>query len=299
MSTSRPRVLFLGLNNRFSTAVLNHLLDAGVDICGVVLSATGASGLATQESLSPLPLLNPFPEAPLLNIAHAHGRPAFALTQPDDPQALARAATLAPDIGCVACFDRRLPPAWLAIPSAGFFNLHPSPLPKNRGPAPLFWSFRSGVTETAVTLHQMDAGLDSGPIAGQAPLALPIGSDGVSADARAAAAGAALFVELMGQLVAGTHPLHPQPSGGSYRPWPRPADFALDPGWPAARAYHFMRGTADWEQPYLYDGRGDQVWLATAVDFDGRAQAARASRHLGGLVELPFTPGVLRATPAT
>ena len=72
---------------------------------------------------------------------------------------------------CVG-FDRLFSPDLLrAFPVA--INAHPSALPKLRGPSPLFWSLRNGDSQTAVTLHAIDAGEDRGPILAQQALPIP------------------------------------------------------------------------------------------------------------------------------
>jgi methionyl-tRNA formyltransferase len=70
----------------------------------------------------------------------------------------------APDVALVIAYGRILPSDVLAAPRAGSLNLHASLLPKYRGAAPINWAIVSGETETGVSLMQMDAGLDTGPV---------------------------------------------------------------------------------------------------------------------------------------
>jgi len=57
-----------------------------------------------------------------------------------------------------------LPPAILAIPRLGMFNVHASVLPRWRGAAPIQWAILSGDETSGVTVMQMEAGMDTGPI---------------------------------------------------------------------------------------------------------------------------------------
>jgi methionyl-tRNA formyltransferase len=50
-------------------------------------------------------------------------------------------------------------------PRLGFYNVHPSPLPRYRGPDPLFWQIRARETRTAVAVHHMVERFDAGPVA--------------------------------------------------------------------------------------------------------------------------------------
>src|SRR3989449_4522683 len=62
-----------------------------------------------------------------------------------------------------------LKPELLAIPTHGMINVHPSLLPELRGAAPIEWAIINGLEQTGVTIMQMDAGMDTGPILHQIP----------------------------------------------------------------------------------------------------------------------------------
>lgn len=68
------------------------------------------------------------------------------------------------DVFFVFSFPYKIPEAVTAIPKFGFINFHPSILPQYRGPDPLFWQIKNGVTETGITAHKVDKNFDSGPI---------------------------------------------------------------------------------------------------------------------------------------
>jgi methionyl-tRNA formyltransferase len=71
------------------------------------------------------------------------------------------------DLMVVFGFNWRLPPEVLALPRLGVLNVHPSALPRYRGPAPLLWAIRNGDPTFGMTIHRMDDGLDTGPILAQ------------------------------------------------------------------------------------------------------------------------------------
>jgi methionyl-tRNA formyltransferase len=68
------------------------------------------------------------------------------------------------DVSIVLAYGRVLPLDLLNAPRLGSVNFHASLLPRHRGAAPVAWSILSGDTETGVSLMQMDAGLDTGPV---------------------------------------------------------------------------------------------------------------------------------------
>lgn len=82
-------------------------------------------------------------------------------------------AALAPDLVLSWFWTRRLPEAWLAHARLGGYNVHPSLLPRHRGPNPYFAAIDAGDSVTGVTLHRLDSSYDTGPIV--ATERLPVG----------------------------------------------------------------------------------------------------------------------------
>src|SRR5262245_34391311 len=138
---SNLRVLFLGMTNDTSATLLEALLDAGLDVCGVLIASQRADAppiaeVAPMHMPSPLPIANPFLARTIVQIAWERGVPVFEIGRPAAETTLARLAALCPDVACVACFPRRIPAPLLALPPLGFLNMHPALLPAHRGPAP-------------------------------------------------------------------------------------------------------------------------------------------------------------------
>jgi len=69
-----------------------------------------------------------------------------------------------PEVLVVAAYGKILPSEYLNLATFGAINVHPSLLPKYRGPSPIQWVLLKGERETGVTTFLMDEGLDSGPI---------------------------------------------------------------------------------------------------------------------------------------
>jgi methionyl-tRNA formyltransferase len=97
----------------------------------------------------------------------------------------------------------------LRLPRHGFVNVHPSLLPRYRGPSPIEWAILAGDSGTGVTTMQLDEGFDTGPLLLQR--STPIGSKESAGvlEARLAVLGAELLVETLDGLAAGT--VTPQP----------------------------------------------------------------------------------------
>src|SRR5260221_6050136 len=164
-------IIYFGTTGAFSSPPLQALLDAGLRVRAVVLPAPASLGLTPAASQpiwrrpasarAPsqrrmLPLLTPVRGRTIVSLAAEREIPVYEVARLADELTLATLRALAPDVICVACFSRRLPPALLALPRLGCLNVHPSLLPDNRGPDPLFWTFQRGDRETGVTIHLMD-----------------------------------------------------------------------------------------------------------------------------------------------
>ncbi|MCP4131709.1 MAG: hypothetical protein GY754_12085 [bacterium] len=70
-----------------------------------------------------------------------------------------------PDVVFVLGFPYKIPETILSMPSQGFYNFHTGLLPAYRGIDPVFWQIRNREPFGGITVHRMDSGLDSGPIA--------------------------------------------------------------------------------------------------------------------------------------
>ena len=69
-------------------------------------------------------------------------------------------------------WTRRLSLEWLAIPKTAALGVHPSLLPRHRGPDPYYWAIDSGDRETGVTAHLLEASYDTGALLGEERLAI-------------------------------------------------------------------------------------------------------------------------------
>jgi len=159
-----------------------------------------------------------------------------------------RLRILHPEIAVVVAYGRILPPPLLAIPARGFVNVHPSLLPRHRGPSPIEWAIAEGDPETGVTTMLLDEGMDTGPLLLQRRVAIAARERAPELGVRLAGLGAELLVETLAGIEDGSVAPVPQDEGAAtVTPklarklgridWDRPADEmarlcrALDP-WP-------------------------------------------------------------------
>ena len=269
-----PRVLFLGMQSDFSPPSLRALLDNGVEVCAVVVPASQPSGLdlpAIQRREQPhtarpiLPLLH----ASVLQLAWAQHIPVWEVQRISDSEAISVLASYQPDIVCVSCFSQRIPRTILDLPRLGCLNVHPSLLPANRGPVPLFWTFREGCEWTGVTIHLMDESLDSGDILAQEPMLVPNGISYAQLESQCALRGGELLARTVWDLYTGRAVRVPQDeTKSSYHPFPSAQDFVVHPTeWSARHVYNFLCGVTQWSGPIKLYVDGGYVVVQEALSY--------------------------------
>jgi methionyl-tRNA formyltransferase len=68
------------------------------------------------------------------------------------------------NLGLVMTFPYKIPSSVYSLPSKGFYNIHPGPLPQYRGPDPVFQQLKNKEKHAGVTVHKLDEGFDMGPL---------------------------------------------------------------------------------------------------------------------------------------
>ena len=193
------RVVFMG-TPEFAVPVLEALVGApDVEVPGVVTPPDRPGGRGR----------NPV-QSPVKSYALARSLPVL---QPQSlrPEAAQRAlASLSPDVIVVAAYGRILPPPVLAMPPHGCLNLHPSLLPRHRGPAPVVTAILEGDRSTGVTLMQLDQGMDTGPLISSQRVELTGSEDAETLTRRLFQLGARLLLDNLGPWVAGELAARPQ-----------------------------------------------------------------------------------------
>lgn len=245
----RPRVVFFGMPGLLSAKVLKGLLRAPCEVVGVVCAEKAAQRV--PPALYPLRALVRMVNDPY-HIAGAHCIPCLRVRYANNAETIGWLKGRSPDLACIAAFPELLGCELLAVPSIGTLNVHPSLLPRYRGPAPLFWMARAGEVQGGVTVHWVDAGEDTGDILLQE--AFPIPKDMTSEEllVKAATVGSRLMRRAVEAVAhhGRAAPSHPQ-SDGHRNPRPRHEDAAVDPSWGAQRIYRFVRLARKWAEPHL------------------------------------------------
>jgi len=273
-----PNVLFLGMQGRFSYPSLRALLGAGIQVCAVVIPAEQSFGAnlpviqkreQQQTSRMMLPVLYSSVHTSILELAWERDIPVWEVRQLSDPETIRVFAAYQPDMICVACFSKRIPHAILEIPPLGCLNVHPTLLPVNRGPEPLFWTFREGTQRTGVTIHLMDEGMDSGAIVAQEVIQIPDGISFTELEAQCAELGGKLLARSVWDLYNGVaKPVEQDETKSSYHAFPSDDDFVVPVAeWDARHVYNFICGVASWGMPIILLVGNKSVRVKKAISY--------------------------------
>ncbi len=273
-----PRVLFFGMRGNFSLPSLSALLNSGIEVCAVVIPTSHDQGverlaLYRREQLRPahstLPILHSSLESTIVQQAWERNIPVWEASDLSDPTAISTLAEYQPDVVCVGCFPHRIPRAILEIPRLGCLNVHPSLLPLNRGPVPIFWTFRQGCKQTGVTIHLMDEGMDRGDTLAQEKIEVAEGMSYAQLELECALRGGALLADTVRELYAGEAISKPQDeSKSSYHGFPRDEDFTVPVAeWDCAHVYNFICGVVDWGGPVVLQVLGEHFVVRRAISY--------------------------------
>lgn len=183
------RVAFFG-TPEFAVPSLRALVGEGFDVVAVVTQPDAPQGRSRSRLVPP----------PVKVAAEAEDLTILQPDSPTDGALLLRLRDLQPDVGVVVAYGHILKAELLALPPRGMVNVHPSLLPGLRGAAPIEWAIIRGFETTGVTIMQMDAGMDSGPVLHQIPHRIDPQVTGGELSAHLAEMGAQALIETLALL---------------------------------------------------------------------------------------------------
>ena len=142
--------------------------------------------------------------SPVKQLAVEHGIAVYQPATLRAPEAQAELAALQPDLMVVVAYGLILPQVVLDTPRLGCINSHASLLPRWRGAAPIQRAVQAGDSESGVTVMQMEAGLDTGPMLLKVTTPIAATDTGGSLHDRLAVLGSQAVIQAVDALAAGT-----------------------------------------------------------------------------------------------
>lgn len=178
--------------------------------------------------------------------------------------AVQRLRDYAPDLMVVVAYGLILPQAVLDVPRLGCWNIHASLLPRWRGAAPIHRAIEAGDARTGITIMQMDAGLDTGPMLLIREVEIMPRENAGELHDRLARVGAEAIVAAVQEWQAGRLTARPQPGdGATYAAKLRKEEARIDWSLPAAVIERQVRAFNPWPvAETAWDGRQLRVWEA-------------------------------------
>jgi methionyl-tRNA formyltransferase len=149
------------------------------------------------------------------SLARASGLEIFQPESLRPPEIAERLRAVRADAVVVAAYGLLLPPAVLEAAAHGAINIHASLLPRWRGAAPIQRALLAGDRETGISIMQMEAGLDIGPVFAQRVLPIQADDDFGSLHDKLAELGAHTLVEVLASIADGRARTTPQAASGA------------------------------------------------------------------------------------
>jgi methionyl-tRNA formyltransferase len=137
----------------FARAPLHALVKAGYEVVAVYTQPPRPKGRGYAQTFSPVH-----------QFAQEQGIPVYTPVSLKSPEEQEIFRQLNADLAIVAAYGLLLPKPILEAPKLGCINIHASLLPRWRGAAPIHRAIEAGDVQTGITIMQMDAGLDTGPM---------------------------------------------------------------------------------------------------------------------------------------
>ena len=228
-------IVFMG-SPAFAVPALQSLMSNKYDINAVYTQPDKRTGRGQQVMACPV---KQYAVSAGLNVV-----------QPEtfqDQAEIEKLRALSPDLIIVAAYGRILPDSVLQIPEYKSINIHPSLLPKYRGPSPVAAAILNGDAVTGVTIMLVEKKVDSGPILNRKEMAVTDEDTTGTLTGKLAGLGAEMLVETIPGWVAGSvRPLAQDESLASYTRMESKEDGKLNWDLPATELWRMVRAYQPW-----------------------------------------------------
>ena len=194
----KPNLVYFG-SPEFSAEILESIIKNDlVNVVGVVTTPDKPTGRKLTLTPSPVAVLAGLYDLPIYKPAKL------------DEANLAHLRLLKPDIFLVVSFGKIIPQNYLDTPKIGIYNIHFSLLPKYRGALCISEAIKNQDSETGVTLMEMDALLDHGPVIAQSKIAIDISDNTATLTTKLTQKAIALLADKLPEICAQKYTKKPQ-----------------------------------------------------------------------------------------
>ncbi|MGH8206372.1 MAG: methionyl-tRNA formyltransferase [Steroidobacteraceae bacterium] len=265
------RIVFAG-TPQFALPALRALERSPHPVVGVLTQPDrpAGRGRATQPS-------------PVKQLAQQLALPLSQPARLDSAEQCAQLMHWAPDLLVVVAYGLILPPAVLALPPLGCINVHASMLPRWRGAAPIQHAILAGDTHTGVSIMQMHATLDTGPVFAAARVSIDESVTAADLSEQLARLGAEALLTTLGALQAGDARAQPQSEqDATYAPKIDKRQARIDWAQDASRIARQVRAFNPWPVAHTsWRGTPLRIWEAQPLADRGAGTQPGAAAQPG------------------
>jgi methionyl-tRNA formyltransferase len=269
------RTVFMG-TPQFAVTILESLLQSYCQLLAVYTQPDKPAGRGR-------PVVFP----PVKKLALERQIPVIQPKTFKSSEVVEKLASFQPELIIVAAFGAILPPEVLSLPKFACLNVHPSLLPRHRGPSPVADTIICGDEITGVTIMLMDAGMDTGPILTQEKVGISFMNTTGSLSSKLADVGAKLLLETLPKWF--ENELRPQAqdeSQATYSKLITSEDAEIDWHLSAVELWRRVRAYNPWPSCYTwYHGKRLKIHKTIPV-------GDVADGDIGEVAALPEPPGV-------
>ena len=236
------RVVIIGYGEMF-TNLIAGTLDANCEIVGVF----------RKEMIKYNPIIRTIKDIiyPSHNYIKSYNLPEIDAGGVNTEKFKKALIKLNPDIILVGSWGERIKKEIYDIPKIASINVHPSLLPKYRGPNPYYWVIRNGEQTSGVSFHLIDNDYDTGAILAQEEIKIYLSDTGKTLKERTVLTARGVVCELLKDLSEDIIiPLTQAEEKSTY--YSHPCDYELDFKKSADDNYAKIRAIYPWDEAYFY-----------------------------------------------
>ena len=269
------RTIFMG-TPQFAATILEALLQSSCQVLAVYTQPDKPAGRGRPVVFPPVKKLALERQIPVI--------------QPETLKSndvVDKLVSFQPELVVVAAYGAILPREVLSLPKFACLNVHPSLLPRHRGPSPVAYTILCGDELAGVTIMLMDAGMDTGPILTQEKAGISFMDTTDSLSAKLADVGAKLLLEtLPGWLNQELRPQVQDAAQATYSKLITSEDAEIDWHFSAVELWRRIRAYNPWPISYTsYNGK--RLRIHRSIPFGNVAEG-----EIGEVIALPESPGV-------
>lgn len=269
------RTVFMG-TPQFAVTILESLLQSSYPVLAVYTQPDKPAGRGRPVVFPPVKKLALERQIPVI--------------QPEtfkSSKVVEELASFQPELIIVAAFGFILPPEVLSLPKFACLNVHPSLLPRHRGPSPVANTILCGDELTGVTIMLMDAGMDTGPILAQEKVGISFMNTTGSLSSKLADVGAKLLLETLPKWLGGElRPRAQDESQATYSKLITSKDAEIDWNLSAVELWWRVRAYNPWPSCYTWC-QGKRLKIHKALPLGDIAEG-----EMGKVIALAEPPGV-------